>query len=146
MPPEYFMPLGAIALFNLICFGILFVWLRHAWKSACRKASEREEAEAERAPKLPPPTSEHEVAGAQAYILTAYNSLFSTELHSFTEIMLSGPDSYIQIAMDEIDHKVLARALVPVSEELREVFFSNMNEKAAQLVRDEIEVLARVAG
>ena len=60
------------------------------------------------------------------------------------EDILSVDDRSIQRALREIETKVLTLALKGTSKELREKFFKNMSSRAADTVREEMELMGPV--
>jgi flagellar motor switch protein FliG len=61
----------------------------------------------------------------------------------FEDILLVN-DKGIQALLKEIDHEELALALKTASDEMKEKIFSNMSERAAQLVREDMEYMGPV--
>lgn len=53
-------------------------------------------------------------------------------------------DKSIQRLLREVDSKDLGLALKGANEEIREIFFRNMSEKAAKIMRDDIEMMGPV--
>ncbi len=65
--------------------------------------------------------------------------------HLFTfEDLLKVDNTAIQAILKEISTEDLKLALKTASEELREKFFSNMSERAAQLLREDLEIMGPV--
>ncbi len=65
--------------------------------------------------------------------------------HLFTfEDLLKVDDIAIQTILKEISTEDLKLALKTASEELREKFFSNMSERAAQLLKEDLEIMGPV--
>ncbi len=65
--------------------------------------------------------------------------------HLFTfEDLLKVDDTAIQAILKEISTEDLKLALKTASEELREKFFSNMSERAAQLLKEDLEIMGPV--
>ena len=60
------------------------------------------------------------------------------------EDILRVDDRGIQAVLKEIDNDELALALRTASDELKEKIFSNMSERAAQLVKEEMEFMGPV--
>ena len=61
----------------------------------------------------------------------------------FEDILMVN-DKGIQSVLKEVDNDELALALRTSSEELREKIFSNMSERAANLIREEMEYMGPV--
>ena len=61
----------------------------------------------------------------------------------FEDIMLVN-DKGIQAVMKEVDNDELALSLKTASDELKEKIFSNMSERAAQLIREDMEYMGPV--
>lgn len=61
----------------------------------------------------------------------------------FEDIMLVN-DKGIQAVLKEVDHDELALALKTASEELKEKIFRNMSERAAQLIKEDMEYMGPV--
>ncbi|HUU83405.1 MAG TPA: flagellar motor switch protein FliG [Phycisphaerae bacterium] len=61
----------------------------------------------------------------------------------FEDIMLVN-DKGIQAVLKEVDNEELALALKTASEELKEKIFKNMSERAAQLIREDMEYMGPV--
>ena len=61
----------------------------------------------------------------------------------FEDILLID-DKGIQTVLKEIDHDELALALKTASDEMKEKIFSNMSERAAQLIREDMEYMGPV--
>ena len=61
----------------------------------------------------------------------------------FEDILLVN-DKGIQLVLKEIDNEELALALRTASEELREKIFRNMSERAAQLIKEDMEYMGPV--
>ena len=65
--------------------------------------------------------------------------------HLFTfEDLLKVDDQAIQAILKEISTEDLKLALKTASEELREKFFNNMSERAAQLLKEDLEIMGPV--
>ncbi len=60
------------------------------------------------------------------------------------EDLISLPDNAIQAILKNVESKTLALALKAASNELREKIFNNMSERAASMLKDEIEFLGAV--
>ena len=60
------------------------------------------------------------------------------------EDILRVDDRGIQAVLKEIDNEELALALRTASEELKDKIFSNMSERAAQLIKEEMEFMGPV--
>ncbi len=54
------------------------------------------------------------------------------------------PDHAVQLILKDVDSKTLALALKAASNELKEKIFRNMSERAAEMLRDELEYLGPV--
>jgi flagellar motor switch protein FliG len=61
----------------------------------------------------------------------------------FEDIMLVN-DKGIQAVMKEVDNDELALSLKTASDELKEKIFNNMSERAAQLIREDMEYMGPV--
>ena len=61
----------------------------------------------------------------------------------FEDILLID-DKGIQSVLKEIDHEQLALALKPDSEEMKQNIFGNMSERAAQLIKEDMEYMGPV--
>ncbi len=67
-----------------------------------------------------------------------------TDLMFVFEDLLHLPGSAIQAILKEVDSKTLALALKATSNELKEVIFKNMSERAAKMLKEELEYLGPV--
>ena len=61
----------------------------------------------------------------------------------FEDILLID-DKGIQSVLKEIDHEQLALALKTASEEMKQKIFGNMSERAAQLIKEDMEYMGPV--
>ncbi len=71
----------------------------------------------------------------------------AAEIHDLMfifEDIVKLPDSTIQKILKEIDSKALALALKATSSELREKIYQNMSERAAGMIKEELEYLGAV--
>jgi len=67
-----------------------------------------------------------------------------TGLTFLFEDIIALPDHAIQMILKDIDSKTLALALKATSEELREKVYQNMSERAAEMLKDELQYLGPV--
>lgn len=67
-----------------------------------------------------------------------------TDLMFLFEDIAHLPNTSIQRILKEVDSKTLALALKATSDELREIIFKNMSERAASMLKEELEYLGAV--
>lgn len=75
------------------------------------------------------------------------DATLAAEIHDLMfifEDIVKLPDSTIQRILKEIDSKALALALKATSSELREKIYQNMSERAAGMIKEELEYLGAV--
>ena len=79
--------------------------------------------------------------------LEAVDQALATDIRNLMfvfEDIIRLDDKSVQRLLREVDSKDLALALKGANEEIRTLFFNNMSEKAAKLMRDDIEMMGPV--
>ncbi len=79
--------------------------------------------------------------------LEAVDQALATDIRNLMfvfEDIIRLDDKSIQRLLREVDSKDLGLALKGANEEIREIFFRNMSEKASKLMRDDIEMMGPV--